>query len=179
MGTSLDRASSVKDLYQRASAYGIQRREINGMDLLAVRTTMSEAIGRARKDKQPTLLEMETYRYRGHSMSDPGKYRTKEEVEEMMRFDPIFQFGKRLTEQERVPQSELEAIDKDILAQVEEAVKFTEESPPASLESLWEDVYVRSPYINMKAAEKDPAWRASKREDMVPATMPAPAKVGS
>src|SRR5207244_11668579 len=76
MGTSLDRASSVKDLYQRASAYGIQRREINGMDLLAVRDAMLEAIERARKQKQPTLLEMETYRYRGHSMSDPGKYRS-------------------------------------------------------------------------------------------------------
>jgi pyruvate dehydrogenase E1 component alpha subunit len=182
MGTSLDRASSVKDLYQRASAYGIQRREINGMDLLAVRTALGEAIDRARKDKQPTLLEMETYRYRGHSMSDPGKYRTKEEVEEMMRFDPIFQFGKRLLEHERIPQAELDAIDQDILAQVEECVKFTEESPLPTLESLWEDVYVRSPYIYMKAAEKDPAWRAAKREDMVPELFPAPAtaaKVGS
>jgi pyruvate dehydrogenase E1 component alpha subunit len=179
MGTSLDRASSVKDLYQRASAYGIQRREINGMDLLAVRTALGEAIERARKDKQPTLLEMETYRYRGHSMSDPGKYRTKEEVEEMMRYDPIFQFGKRLTEQERFSQAELDAIDKEILAQVEEAVKFTEESPLPSQESLWEDVYVRSPYVNMKAAEKDPAWRAAKREDTLPEVFPAPAKVGS
>jgi pyruvate dehydrogenase E1 component alpha subunit len=178
MGTSLDRASSVKDLYQRASAYGIERREINGMDLLAVRTSLQEAIEHARKDKRPTLLEMETYRYRGHSMSDPGKYRTKEEVEEMMRFDPIFQFGKRLTEQERVPQADLDAMDKEILAQVEECVKFTEESPLPTLESLWEDVYVRSPYINMKAAEKDPAWKASKREDMVPEVFQAPAKVG-
>ena len=122
---------------------------------------------------------METYRYRGHSMSDPGKYRTKEEVEEMMRYDPIFQFGKRLIEQERFGQAELDAIDKEILAQIEESVKFTEESPLPTLESLWEDVYVRSPYVNMKAAEKDPAWRAAKREDTVPATMPSPAKVGS
>src|SRR6185503_4228449 len=178
MGTSLDRASSVKDLYQRASAYGIQRREINGMDLIAVRDSLQEAIDRARKEKQPTLLEMETYRYRGHSMSDPGKYRTKEEVEEMMRFDPIFQFGKRLTDQERVTQAELDAIDKEILAQVEECVKYTEESPLPTVESLWEDVYVRSPYIHMKAAEKDPAWRASKREDLVPEVFAATAKVG-
>jgi pyruvate dehydrogenase E1 component alpha subunit len=179
MGTSLDRASSVKDLYQRASAYGMPRRDVNGMDLMAVRTALAEAIERARKDKRPTLLEMETYRYRGHSMSDPGKYRTKEEVEEMMRFDPVFQFAKRLIEQERFAQSDLDAVDKDVLAQVEEAVQFSERSPVPSLDSLWEDVYVRSPYVNMKAAERDPAWRTAKREDVLPEEFPAPAKVGS
>jgi len=183
MGTSLDRASSVKDLYQRGSAYGIPRRDVNGMDLIAVRSVLGEAVERARQEKRPTLIEAETYRYRGHSMSDPGKYRTKEEVEEMMRFDPIHLFGKRLMEQERVAQGELEAIDKDVTAQVDEAVRFTEESPVPPLEALYEDVYVRSPYINMKAAEKDPAWRAAVKEDRVPETFPAPtpapAKVGS
>ncbi len=77
MGTSLDRASSVKDLYQRGSAYGIPRRDVDGMDLLTVREALGEAIDLARKEKRPTLLEVETYRYRGHSMSDPGKYRTQ------------------------------------------------------------------------------------------------------
>src|SRR5512145_1227656 len=110
MGTSLDRASSVKDLYQRGSAYGIPRRDVNGMDLLAVRSVLGEAIDRARKEKRPTLIEAETYRYLGHSMSDPGKYRTKEEVEQMMLQDPIVQFGKRLTEQERVSAADLEAM---------------------------------------------------------------------
>jgi pyruvate dehydrogenase E1 component alpha subunit len=181
MGTPLDRASSVKDLYQRGSAYGIPRREVNGMDLMAVRTVLSEAIDRARKEKRPTLLEAETYRYRGHSMSDPGKYRTKEEVEQMMQFDPIHLFAKRLTEQERIAAAELEAIDKDVLLQVEDAAKFAEESPFPAAEALYEHVYVRSPYINMHAAEKDPAWRASVKEDRVPETYPAfvPAKVGS
>jgi pyruvate dehydrogenase E1 component alpha subunit len=181
MGTSLDRASSVKDLYQRGSAYGIPRRDVNGMDLVAVRNVLGEAIDRARKDKRPTLIEAETYRYRGHSMSDPGKYRTKEEVEEMMRFDPIHLFGKRLVEQERFAEAELAEADKEVLAQVDEAVKFTEESPFPALESMHEDVYVRSPYVNMKAAEKDPAWKAAIREDRVPETFPAPtaAKVGS
>jgi len=181
MGTPLDRASSVKDLYQRGSAYGIPRREVNGMDLLAVRTVLGEAIDRARKEKRPTLLEAETYRYRGHSMSDPGKYRTKEEVEQMMQYDPIHLFGKRLLEQERIAQAELDALDKDVLAQVDEAVKFTEESAFPPLESLYEDVYVRSPYMNMAAAEKDPAWRAAVKEDRVPEKYPAftPAKVGS
>jgi pyruvate dehydrogenase E1 component alpha subunit len=172
MGTALDRASSVADLYQRGSAYGIPRREVNGMDLLAVRNALGEAIDRARKEKRPTLIEAETYRYRGHSMSDPGKYRTKEEVEQMMRFDPVYQFGRRLIEQERFNQADLDALDKECLAIVDECVRFAEESPWPTVESLYEDVYVRSPYINMKAAEKDPAWKAAVREDKMPAKLP-------
>jgi pyruvate dehydrogenase E1 component alpha subunit len=179
MGTSLDRASSVKDLYQRASAYGMPRRDVNGMDLMAVRTVLGEAIDRARKEKRPSLIEAETYRYRGHSMSDPGKYRTKEEVEGMMKYDPLFLWSRRLLDQERFSQSELDAADKEVLAQVEEAARFAEESPLPSAESLYEDVYVRSPYLNMKAAEKDPAWKASRREDRVPEEYPAPARIGS
>ena len=175
MGTSTDRASSVKDLYQRASAYGIPRREINGMDILAVRNAVTEAIERARTEKRPTLLEAETYRYRGHSMSDPGKYRTKEEVEEMMKSDPILLWGKRLMEQERFAQADLDAVDKEVLARMEETVAFVEASPDPPVESMYEDVYVRSPYINMKAAEKDPAWRAAIREDRVPPALPPPA----
>jgi pyruvate dehydrogenase E1 component alpha subunit len=181
MGTSLDRASSVKDLYQRASAYGMPRREVNGMDLITLRNVLGEAIDRARKDKRPSLIEAETYRYRGHSMSDPGKYRTKEEIEQMMQYDPILQFGKRLIEQERFNQADLDAADKEVLAEMEEAVKFVEESPFPPVESLYEDVYVRSPYIHMKAAEKDPAWRAAIRDDRLPAELPktTPAKVGN
>ena len=167
-----DRASSVKDLYQRASAYGVPRRDVNGMDIVAVRSALGEAIDRARKEKRPTLIEAETYRYRGHSMSDPGKYRTKEEVESMMKSDPILLFGRRLMEQERFTQADLDAIDKDVLAQMEDAVTFTEQSPDPTPESLYEDVYVRSPYIHMKTAEKDPAWRAAVREDRVPTVLP-------
>jgi pyruvate dehydrogenase E1 component alpha subunit len=183
MGTSLDRASSVKDLYQRGSAYGIPRRDVDGMDLLTVREALGEAIDRARKEKQPTLVEVETYRYRGHSMSDPGKYRTKEEVEEMMRFDPILRFGKVLKEQHKVPEADLEAVDKDVQAQVADAVRFADQSPWPSAETLYEDVYVRSPYIHARAADKDPAWRAAAKEDRVPESVPeraplaAPAKV--
>jgi pyruvate dehydrogenase E1 component alpha subunit len=179
MGTSLDRASSVKDLYQRASAYGMPRRDVNGMDLMAVRSVLGEAIERARKEKRPSLIEAETYRYRGHSMSDPGKYRTREEVEGMMKYDPLFLWSRRLLDQERFGQSELDAADKEVLAQVEEAARFAEESPLPSAESLYEDVYVRSPYLNMKAAEKDPAWKAARREDRVPEEYPAPARIGS
>jgi len=183
MGTSLDRASSVKDLYQRGSAYGIPRRDVDGMDLLTVREAIGEAIDLARKEKRPTLLEVETYRYRGHSMSDPGKYRSKEEVEEMMRHDPILRFGKVLKEQHAVAEADLEAMDKDIQAQVAEAVRFADQSPWPAPETLYEHVYVRSPYIHHKSADKDPAWRDSVAEDRVPepfpawATPAAPAKV--
>jgi pyruvate dehydrogenase E1 component alpha subunit len=181
MGTSLDRASSVKDLYQRGSAYGIPRCDVDGMDLLTVREALAEAIDRARREKQPTLLEVETYRYRGHSMSDPGKYRTKEEVEEMMRHDPILRFAKVLRAQHAVPEAELEAMDKDVLAQVADSVRFADQSPWPAPETLYEDVYVRSPYIHARSADKDPAWRAAVKEDRVPESFPAreavPAKV--
>jgi pyruvate dehydrogenase E1 component alpha subunit len=173
MGTSLSRASSVKDLYQRGSAYGIPRRDVDGMDLLAVREVIGEAIERARTEKRPTLVEAETYRYRGHSMSDPGKYRTKEEVEEMMQLDPILQFGRRLTATLGVTQQELDETDKDVLAQVADCVEYSEKSPLPSPEALYEDVYVRSPHVNIRAAEKDPAWRAAVREDRVPEALPA------
>jgi len=173
MGTSLARASSVKDLYQRGSAYGITRRDVNGMDLKAVTEALGEAIGRARKDKRPTLLEAETYRYRGHSMSDPGKYRTKEEVEDMMRHDPVLLFARVIQEELRVPQADLDALDKDVIAQVDDAVRYAEESPWPDPATLYEDVYVRSPYINHAAADKDPAWRSSVSEDRVPESFPA------
>jgi pyruvate dehydrogenase E1 component alpha subunit len=183
MGTSLARASAIPELYQRGSAYGIPHREVDGMDLLTVREAIGEAIERARRDRKPTLLEVETYRYRGHSMSDPGKYRTKEEVEEMMRFDPVLRFAEVLKGQHRVGEAELQAMDKDVLAQVAEAVRFADQSPWPGPETLYEDVYVRSPFVHHAAADRDPAWRASVKEDRVPEEFPAwlpqaaPAKV--
>jgi pyruvate dehydrogenase E1 component alpha subunit len=183
MGTSLDRASSVRDLYQRGSAYGIPRRDVNGMELLTVTQALGEAIDRARKEKKPSLIEVETYRYRGHSMSDPGKYRTKEEVEEMMRHDPILLFAEIVKKDHKVDPADLEAIDKDVQAQVAEAVRYAEQSAWPAAETMYEDVYVRSPYINHAAADRDPAWRASVAEDRIPEEFPgwkpapAPAKV--
>ena len=183
MGTSLDRASSVRDLYQRGSAYGIPRRDVNGMELSAVTEALKEAIDRARKEKRPSLIEVETYRYRGHSMSDPGKYRTKEEVEEMMRHDPILLFAEVLKKDHRVDPADLEAVDRDVLAQVAEAVRYADQSPWPPVETLFEDVYVRSPYVHHEAADRDPAWKASVPDDRVPEHFPewkpapAPAKV--
>jgi pyruvate dehydrogenase E1 component alpha subunit len=168
MGTSLDRASSVKDLYQRGSAYGMPRYEVNGMDLLAVRQALGDAVALARREKQPTLVEAETYRYRGHSMSDPGKYRTREEVEEMMKLDPVQRFGRHLLEEHGVPQAELDALDRETLARIDEAARFALTSPWPAPETMYEDVYVRSPFIHQPAAEKDPAWRAAVGEDRRP-----------
>jgi pyruvate dehydrogenase E1 component alpha subunit len=173
MGTSTARASSIADLYQRGSAYGIPHSEVDGMDLLAVREAVAEAIARARKDKQPTLLEAETYRYRGHSMSDPGKYRKKEEIEEMMRHDPVLLFGKHLQKEMGISEADLDAMDKEVIARVSEAVEYAEESPWPAPETLYEDVYVRSPYIHAKGAERDPAWRAARNDDRVPEELPA------
>jgi pyruvate dehydrogenase E1 component alpha subunit len=168
MGTSLDRASSVKDLYQRGSAYGMPRFEVNGMDLLAVRQALGDAVDLARREKRPTLVEAETYRYRGHSMSDPGKYRTREEVEEMMKQDPLHRFGRQLLEEHGATQAELDTLDKETLARVDEAARFALTSPWPAPETMYEDVYVRSPFIHQPAAEKDPAWRAAVGEDRRP-----------
>jgi len=116
-------------------------------------------------------------------MSDPGKYRTKEEVEEMMLHDTIVRFTAVLAEQFKVAQAELDAIDKDVQAQVADSVEFADKSPWPAPETLYEDVYVRSPYIHAKAADKDPAWRAAKKDDRLPESFPAwtqaaaPAKV--
>jgi pyruvate dehydrogenase E1 component alpha subunit len=153
------------------------------MELETVKGAFAEAIDRARKEKKPSLIEVETYRYRGHSMSDPGKYRTKEEVEEMMRHDPILLFAAILKRDFEVDAADLEAMDKDVLAQVAECVRYADQSPWPAAETLYEDVYVRSPYINHAAADRDPAWKASVAEDRVPEHFPAwksaaaPAKV--
>src|SRR5437899_7396171 len=92
----------------------------------------------------------------------------------MMKSAPILLWGKRLMEQERFSQADLDAVDKEVLARMEETVAFVEASPDPPPESMYEDVYVRSPYINMKAAEKDPAWRAAIKDDRMPPALPSP-----
>ena len=173
MGTPLDRASSVTELHKRASAYDMPGADVDGMDVMAVREVLAEAVDRARQRKRPSLVEAKTYRYRGHSMSDPGKYRERDEVEEMMRHDPIIQFGRWLIDRERFSQADLDAVDMEVQAQVQDAANFAEESPVPRPESLFEDVYVRSPYVNIAAAEKDPAWKAAAQEDRMPEECPA------
>jgi pyruvate dehydrogenase E1 component alpha subunit len=173
MGTSVERASAVTSLHERGAAYGMVHLPCDGMDIFKVRDTFADAFVRARKDKKPTFIEVITYRYRGHSMSDPGKYRSKEEVEKWQEKDPIARLGVFLLDKKFAKPADLEAIDKDVNLEVDDCIKFSEESawPPA--EYMYEDIYVKTPTLNWRAVEKDPAWERSLPDDRVPVAYPA------
>jgi pyruvate dehydrogenase E1 component alpha subunit len=141
MGTAVDRASSIPDLLKRAACFDIERERDDGMDILAVREVADRAIYRARKHGEPRFIEAITYRYRGHSMADPGTYRTKDEIEEWRRRDPIISFEGKLKAEGVLTDSDVEQIRQDVENEVNEAVKFADESPLPSIESLYEDVY--------------------------------------
>ena len=144
MGTPIERASSLYDLSQKACAYNMERTWVDGMDVLAVRATLKEAVERARQQSAPTLIEARTNRFMGHSMSDPshGHYRTKVEVEEQRRHDPIKQFSAALEAIEVVNPAYLDELDQKIRDTVEEAVAFAERSPQPDAQELYTDVYV-------------------------------------
>jgi len=143
MGTPIERASSLYELSQKACAYNMARTWVDGMDVLAVRETLGEAVTRARRESAPTLIEARTYRFMGHSMSDPshGHYRTKNEVEEQRRHDPIKQFSGALEAIGIVNQEYLDELDQRIRDIVEEAVAFAERSPEPEPKELLTDVY--------------------------------------
>ena len=143
MGTSIERASARTDLYQRGQAYGIPGDQVNGMDVLAVKAAAEKALAHARGGKGPYILEMMTYRYRGHSMSDPAKYRSKEEVQKVRQEqDPIEGLKARLLEQGVTDDAGLKEIDKEIKAIVSEAAEFAQNSPEPDPSELTTDVYV-------------------------------------
>jgi pyruvate dehydrogenase E1 component alpha subunit len=146
MGTSVERTSNVHDLYKIGLAYDMPSFQVDGMSCEAVHEAISEAAERARNGEGPTLLEMKTYRYRGHSMSDPAKYRTKEEVEEYKQKDPIEQVLSTIRKNKFATEQEIEAIEERVKQIVEESVKFAEESPYPAPEDLYKDVYVQSDY---------------------------------
>jgi pyruvate dehydrogenase E1 component alpha subunit len=131
MGTPLYRSLSVEDVSMKALAFGIARDRFDGDDVLRVRARMSEAIERARDTWEPTLIEVKTYRFRGHSMSDPGKYRTNEEIEEWKKRDPVSIARRRLVEEARAEEPEIKLVEAKVREEIEDAVKFAEESPPA------------------------------------------------
>jgi pyruvate dehydrogenase E1 component alpha subunit len=135
MGTPLDRTLSVSDVSLKALAYGMARDRFRADDVLAVRDRFLAAVQRAREESLPTLLEVQTYRYRGHSMSDPGKYRTAEEVEAHKRQDCILRAEKQL-QAWGVTEAELQAVSQAVEAEVDDAVRFAEESPEPSEELL-------------------------------------------
>jgi pyruvate dehydrogenase E1 component alpha subunit len=143
MGTSVARASSETHLHKRGASFNIPGEEVDGMDVLAVREAGKKAIAHARGGKGPVLLEMKTYRYRGHSMSDPAKYRTREEVESMReQHDPIDAVKKRLIDAGHADEEALKAIDRDVRAVVAEAAQFAQDSPEPDVSELLTDVLI-------------------------------------
>ena len=146
MGTSVQRTSNVIDIYKLADAYEMPGDSVDGMSPEAVHEAVARAVKRAREGGGPTLLEIKTYRYKGHSMSDPQKYRTKEEVEEYKQRDPIEYTREKLLNDFKVSEAEIEAINERVKAEVDESVKFAEESPWPSDDELLKDVYIQEDY---------------------------------
>ncbi len=142
MGTSVERASALaEELYHRGSVFGIPGMKVDGMDVRAVRSAAEAALAKVRKGGGPMILEMRTYRYRGHSMSDPAKYRSREEVQEMRaQRDPIELIAKRLTEEGVIDEDGLREIDKEVRAQVNEAAEFATNDPEPDAGELYTDV---------------------------------------
>ncbi|HET6470094.1 MAG TPA: pyruvate dehydrogenase (acetyl-transferring) E1 component subunit alpha [Geminicoccaceae bacterium] len=144
MGTSEKRHAAVPELWRRGEAYGIPGREVDGMDVIKVNEAAREAVEHVRGGEGPRILEAMTYRYRGHSMSDPAKYRSKEEVQEMReRNDPIERLRKLILDG-GAGEDTLKAIDKEIRDVVNEAARFAQDSPEPDPEELWTDVLVEA-----------------------------------
>lgn len=150
MGTSVERTSNVTDLYTLAEAYDMPAEPVDAMKVEAVHEAVERAAKRARKGDGPTFLEFRTYRYKGHSMSDPAKYRTKEELEEYKLQDPIEQVKRTILDNKWATEDELKAIDTAIKEQVVAAVKFAEDSPWPEASEAYTDNYVEDdyPFIN-------------------------------
>ena len=144
MGTSMKRSTKSPSLWERGAAYGIPGEEVDGMDVLAVKAAGEKAVAHCRGGGGPYILEMKTYRYRGHSMSDPAKYRTREEVQEMReKRDAIEHVRQLLLGGAHASEDELKAIDKEIKETVNEAAEFAKESPEPDLSELWTDIYAK------------------------------------
>ena len=141
MGTSQQRAMALSDVAQKACSYEMASEFVDGMDVLAVREATARAVERARKDYLPTLLEIRTYRFMGHSMSDPGNYRTRAEIEKYQERDPIKLFSSSLLEEKVVEQKTLDEIDQSVREEVEDSLRFADESPLPDPSELYTDIY--------------------------------------
>jgi pyruvate dehydrogenase E1 component alpha subunit len=141
MGTSQDRAMSTRNIAKKAEAFEMANEFVDGMDVMAVREATLRAIDRARKKSLPTLLEVRAYRYMGHSMSDPGNYRTREEIVKYQERDPIVLFKDSLKEAKVFGDKDFEKIEQEAMAAVDAAVRFAEESPLPNESELLTDVY--------------------------------------
>ncbi|SDK75142.1 pyruvate dehydrogenase E1 component alpha subunit [Catalinimonas alkaloidigena] len=146
MGTSVKRTTNVQELYKLGLAYDMPSEPVDAMDVENVHRAVAAAAERARKGEGPTLLELRTYRYKGHSMSDPAKYRTKEELAEYRERDPIEKVRKTILDNKFATEDELKAIEEKIKQQVNESVQFAEESPYPDPEEVYKDVYMQEDY---------------------------------
>jgi len=146
MGTSVQRTSNVTELYTMAEGYDMPSEPVNGMRCEDVHEAVARAAERARAGEGPTFLEFKTYRYKGHSMSDPAKYRTKEELEDYRSKDAIEHVRQTILENNFATEQDLEAIDNKIKAQVNESVEFAESSPYPTADELYKDVYAQQDY---------------------------------
>ncbi len=146
MGTALERASAIHDIYKRGASYDMPRDVVDGQDVYAVRKATEEAIERARTDGTPTLLEIRTYRFMGHSMSDAvsGTYRTKEELEQYLKRDPIALHRQRMEDAGEITPTDVAAMDEEIKKIVQDSIDFAEQSPELPLEALMEDILVET-----------------------------------
>ena len=142
MGTALARHSAVTDLHKRGEGFGVPGMTCDGMDVLDTHAVTAEALRIAREERRPMLIEAITYRFRGHSMADPEEYRTREQVEEWRKRDPIEAFGERLVAEGVITQEQREQLDADAIARIDQAVAYADASPEPSPESLYDDVYV-------------------------------------
>ena len=146
MGTSVERSSNQTDIYKIGLAYDMPSKAVDGMQCETVHEAIAEAVERARSGGGPTFLEIRTYRYKGHSMSDPAKYRTKEEVADYKAYDPINQVKAILLENGAITEEGLKEIQQNVKAKVEASVKFAEQSPYPDDSELFKDIYVQPDY---------------------------------
>ena len=153
MGTSVERTSNITDLSKLGDSYEMPSEVVDGMTVEAVYEAIERAADRARRGDGPTLLDVRTYRYKGHSMSDPQKYRTKDEVAEYQAQDPIEKVKKTILDNKLATKAQLEKIDDKVKDIVAESVKFAEESPDPKPEELYEDVYVQQDYPYIREYE--------------------------
>jgi pyruvate dehydrogenase E1 component alpha subunit len=143
MGTALERASAIYDISERACSYDMANEVVDGQDVLVMHAAMERAVQRARAEEQPTLLEVRTYRFMGHSMSDPihGHYRTREEVEDQRKRDPIAVWSQRLLAEELMDEAAVKAMDKSVMEEVEDAYQFADQATDPEPDALYRDVY--------------------------------------
>jgi pyruvate dehydrogenase E1 component alpha subunit len=144
MGTAVERASAVSEIRQKAEGYSIRNSRVDGMDVLAVRQATLDAFEYIRREGTPYFLEVLTYRYRGHSMGDPERYRPSEEVRKWQENDPIGIYARRLLADKIAVQEDLDQVDALVEAEVAEAVRFAENSPEPAPEALFEHIYAGS-----------------------------------